>query len=133
VSRYLVDTNAWIHYLRGQSEVLRDRIDAELPNIVLSAIVTHELLAGVRSSTSSKRTQAVRELAENLPVLPFDLPAAEKSAVIRVYLEEQGIKIGPMDTLIAGQCLAHDLTLVTNNTSELSRVPGLTIEDWQSE
>ena len=31
---------------------------------------------------------------------------------------------------MADPALAHGATLVTNNTAEVSRVPGLTIEDW---
>ena len=132
MSRYLVDTNAWILYLLGRSEPLREHIDKELPNIFLSTVVAHELLTGVRSTSSAKYSDAVQELTRNLPLIPFDLPAAEKSAEVRIYLEERGMKIGPMDTLIAGQCLAHDLALVTHNIAEFSRVPGLKLEDWQS-
>jgi tRNA(fMet)-specific endonuclease VapC len=33
--------------------------------------------------------------------------------------------------LIAAIALANQLTLVTHNTAEFSRVPGLAIEDWQ--
>ena len=42
-----------------------------------------------------------------------------------------GIPIGPNDSMIAPIALAHGLILVTHNTSEFSRVPGLFIEDWQ--
>ena len=40
--------------------------------------------------------------------------------------------IGPYDVLIAGQAVARNLILVTHNTVEFQRVPGLRIEDWQS-
>ena len=39
--------------------------------------------------------------------------------------------IGPNDLLIASIALASALTIVTHNTSEFSRVPGLKLEDWQ--
>ena len=38
---------------------------------------------------------------------------------------------GPYDLQIAAIALAHRCTLVTNNTQEFSRVPGLRIEDWE--
>jgi tRNA(fMet)-specific endonuclease VapC len=60
----------------------------------------------------------------------LDEAAAKIAADITRNLSGQGIKIGPMDTLIAGTTLAHKATLVTNNTGEFSRVRGLTLEDW---
>jgi tRNA(fMet)-specific endonuclease VapC len=42
-----------------------------------------------------------------------------------------GTPIGPHDVLIAGQALARGLVLVTHNTREFRRVPGLVVEDWE--
>ena len=39
--------------------------------------------------------------------------------------------IGPNDLTIASIALSHGLILVTHNTAEFSRVPGLQIEDWE--
>jgi tRNA(fMet)-specific endonuclease VapC len=51
---------------------------------------------------------------------------------IRAHLADQGTPIGPYDSHIAAIALAHDLTLVTNNTHEYCRVANLKIEDWQT-
>ena len=56
--------------------------------------------------------------------------AAELSGEIRARLETEGQRIGPYDVLIAGIALAEQRLLVTHNTREFGRVPGLTIEDW---
>jgi tRNA(fMet)-specific endonuclease VapC len=40
--------------------------------------------------------------------------------------------IGPYDSQIAAVALVHALTLVTHNTAEFGRVPGLRIEDWEA-
>jgi len=40
--------------------------------------------------------------------------------------------IGPYDLMLAGQALALGVPLVTHNTGEFTRVPGLMLEDWQS-
>jgi tRNA(fMet)-specific endonuclease VapC len=77
-----------------------------------------------------------RELArlsvfDELPDYPFESTAAEQYSLIRVHLQQQGRLIGVYDLLIAAIALAHNLTLVTHNTSEFSRVPGLRLEDWQ--
>ena len=64
--------------------------------------------------------------------LPFDSQAAKEAARIRVQLEAQGKMIGPFDVLLAGQATAAGFRLVTHNTAEFSRVPGLLLEDWQT-
>ena len=38
--------------------------------------------------------------------------------------------IGPLDLIIAGHALEHQLTLVTGNLREFSMVPGLSVVDW---
>lgn len=63
--------------------------------------------------------------------MPFDDEAARHYGEIRATLETKGRLIGPNDLLIAATALAGDLTLVTHNTAEFSRVPGLRLEDWE--
>ena len=50
---------------------------------------------------------------------------------LRAELEKSGILIGPNDLQIAAVALRHGVTLVTYNTREFSRVPDLSIEDWE--
>lgn len=52
---------------------------------------------------------------------------------IRGHLETQGTPIGGNDLLIAATAIAHDFILVTHNTREFGRVPGLKMEDWEEE
>jgi len=51
---------------------------------------------------------------------------------IKVALRLAGTTIGPNDTAIAGHAIAVSAIMVTNNTREFGRVPGLTFEDWAS-
>jgi tRNA(fMet)-specific endonuclease VapC len=66
----------------------------------------------------------------NLRVLDYDRDDALEAGRVRALLASQGRPIGPYDTLIAGQALRHGLVLVTANTREFERVPGLVCEDW---
>jgi tRNA(fMet)-specific endonuclease VapC len=64
--------------------------------------------------------------------LLFDDLCARRCAEIRRELERSGLVIGPHDLQIAATALHHDLTLVTHNTREFSRIPGLRLDDWES-
>ena len=65
-----------------------------------------------------------------LEVLAFGGEAAAAYGRIRAALERAGTPIGPLDTLIAAHAVSTSVTLVTNNTREFQRVPGLEVEDW---
>ena len=52
------------------------------------------------------------------------------TAQLRAELARGGQPIGPYDHMIAGHARSQGLILVTNNTREFRRVPGLRIEDW---
>jgi tRNA(fMet)-specific endonuclease VapC len=49
---------------------------------------------------------------------------------VRAALKKQ--PIGPNNTWIAAHALSLQLPLVTNNTREFSRVPGLVIDTWMN-
>ena len=51
-------------------------------------------------------------------------------ATIRTHLERQRTPIGSNDLLIAVQAFTLNLTLVTANVREFSRIPNLKIENW---
>jgi tRNA(fMet)-specific endonuclease VapC len=66
-------------------------------------------------------------------VLELDKEDARQAGAIRALLDSRGTPIGPYDVLIAGQAVARNLTLVTHNTQEFGRIPGLRFEDWQTD
>ena len=49
---------------------------------------------------------------------------------IRTELESKGKTIGPLDMLIAAHALSLNLTIVSNNIKEFSRIPKLKCENW---
>lgn len=60
----------------------------------------------------------------------FDGAAAAAYGPLRATLEAAGTPIGPLDTQIAAHALALDVTLVSHNTREFGRVPGLKLVNW---
>lgn len=102
-------------------------------NSILGVGRQGELFTGAGKSSDPGRTLA-RQHAFLAPFvsLPFDDVAAHIYGAVRAQLEQAGTPIGPLDTQIAAIALANDCVLVTNNTAEFRRVPGLAVEDWEA-
>jgi tRNA(fMet)-specific endonuclease VapC len=132
---HLPDTNAWIGYLRRKEMALIQRFQqADPADIALCSVVLAELLYGVHRSPPAYRAHNMGLLAQlrsQFISLTFDDRAAEEYGKIRSHLAGTGNLIGPNDLMIGAIALASRLTLVTHNVGESSRVPGLTLEDWQ--
>jgi tRNA(fMet)-specific endonuclease VapC len=129
--RYLLDTNTVIALLNGHTTVLTS-LRAKTPSdVVLSAIVAHELCFGAYKSRNTAKNFALVEKLQ-FEVLPFDQGDAAQSGQLRAALAAAGTPIGPYDLLIAGQALARGLVLVTRNTRQYKRIPDLLVENWQS-
>lgn len=130
---YLLDSNACITFLRNRpSPVLRRIQQMQTQDMTLCSIVVAELYEGAyRSAQRAENLKKVISFTESFAVLPFDTAAAEIAGQHGADLAAKGLSIGPHDLQIAAIALAHDLTLVTHNVREFSRVGGLRIEDWE--
>lgn len=134
---YLLDTNAVVALLRNKPARVRERYrDAEASGdcLALSSVVLFELWYGVaKSSQVPENTERLRVLLSgDLDLVDFDDEDARTAGQVRAALEKNGTPIGAYDVLIAGQALRRGLTVVTANTTEFSRVTGLSWEDWTS-
>ena len=84
-----------------------------------------------RSARREQNLALLESLSATFVSLPFDSAAARSCGELRAALAGLGKPIGPYDIQIASIALANRLTLVTHNTGEFQRVPGLVIEDWE--
>ena len=136
MSFYILDTNICIFLLNQRQgfERIVQRMDGlERRRVGLSAITVAELEFGVAASKrQGDNFQRLERFLVDFEVLPFDRDAAKPYGPLRRVLQTQGTPIGPLDFLIAAHALALKATLVTNNTGEFLRVPGLTVEDWST-
>lgn len=129
--RYLLDANAIIALLNDTTSPIAKRVRRHTPrDFSVSAVVIHELYYGAFKSQRVEQNVA-RVDALQFSVLEFDEEDARQAGQIRAHLASRGTPIGPYDVLIAGQAIARELTLITHNTSEFQRVPGLKVEDWK--
>ncbi|MBL8449999.1 MAG: type II toxin-antitoxin system VapC family toxin [Dechloromonas sp.] len=129
--RYMLDTNICIYAIKQRPPSVIAALRAhEAAGIGISSITAAELHFGVRKSGSERNLDALRRFLEPLEIADFDLAAAERYGELRQRLGAAGTAIGPLDTQIAAHSLALDITLVTNNTREFSRVATLRLENW---
>nr|WP_210423968.1 type II toxin-antitoxin system VapC family toxin [Dickeya sp. CFBP 2040] len=131
----MLDTCICSFIMREQPEVVIKKLEqAVLRNqrIVVSAITYAEMRFGATGpKVSPRHIQLVDEFCARLDaILPWDRAAVDATTDIKVALRLAGTPIGPNDTAIAGHAIAAGAVLVTNNTREFARVPGLTMEDW---
>jgi tRNA(fMet)-specific endonuclease VapC len=132
MTRYLLDANAVIALLNDTTSNAALRARREKPSdVVIPAIVAHELFYGAFNSRRAAQNLAVVD-ALQFAVLEFDKEDARQAGEVRALLASKGTPIGPYDVLIAGQAVARNMILVTHNTQEFGRVPGLRLEDWQT-
>lgn len=128
---FLLDTNTLIYFFKGQGNVAERMLAQPRSQLLLSSIVLYELETGIaKSSDSKRRQQQLATLADAMTIAPFGKAEARAAATLRATLEKAGSPIGPEDTLIAATALSQRATLVTHNTREFNRVPGLKLEDW---
>jgi tRNA(fMet)-specific endonuclease VapC len=130
--RFLLDTNICIYIIKQKPpEVIKKFNDYNVGDISISSITVAELEDGVKKSQKVQQNQqALNQFLLPLTIVDFDYLAAQTYGEIRTNLEKQGNPIGALDLLIAAVAIAHDLTLITNNTKEFDRIPNLKLENW---
>ena len=132
--RYLLDTSVASDLVRNPRGVAAGRVASAGEGTVCTSIVAAaELRFGAAKSGSPKLADRVDLILSALEVLPLEPPADRHYGEIRQDLARRGTPIGPNDLLIAAHARALDLTVVTANMREFSRIPGLRVENWLSE
>ena len=129
--RYMLDTDICIYAMNARRPEVLDAIRRHASaGIGISTITAAELHFGAARSGSARNVEALGRFLAGLEVAPFDTVAATLSGSLRAWLASQGTPIGPYDNLIAAHAHALGATLVSNNTREFQRVPGLVLENW---
>ncbi len=130
-----LDTNAVIAAINRRQPNVRRRLEAALAGgtpVGIPTIVLFEMRYGIAKSARVQENAAILTafLALNVTPWPFEPEDAQEAAEVRAALERAGTPIGPYDLLIAAQARLRHAVLVTANTGEFARVPGLRTEDW---
>ena len=133
--KYFLDTNMIIYAVKGAYPSIMKHI-ASMPteNIVIPSMVLAEIEYGARKSKDYNKTiSKYKAFTSNFMTISFKEPSDFHYGIIRSSLEKAGETIGYNDYIIAATVLANDGILVTHNTKEFLRIPGLNVEDWTEE
>jgi tRNA(fMet)-specific endonuclease VapC len=129
--KYLLDTNIVSALYKFPTSSVAERVAGlAVGELGTSIIVAAELRFGYVKLASPRLERLIEETLASFEIAPWESPADFAYAEIRAHLERTGKKIGQNDMLIAAHAMALDVTLVTHNMGEFSRVPGLEIENW---
>jgi len=130
--RFMLDTDLCIALIKRKPAKMLDKLTSHAPGDVgLSTVSLAELRYGVAKSAQKERnSQALDEFLLPLEIADFDEMSAGSYGEVRAALEKAGTPIGPLDTQIGAHALSLGAVLVTQNTREFRRIPGLAVEDW---
>ena len=116
----LLDSNLVIYALQGRKQRVLAFISQH--EICVSVITKIETLGYHR--LEEQQEEALSNLFNGLPVLPITDRVVGETIRLR-----QLKKLSLGDALIAGTARAHGLTLATQNVSDFTEIPGLTVVD----
>jgi tRNA(fMet)-specific endonuclease VapC len=128
---FMLDTNIISHVLQNPlGDVARELRQHGLSSVCTSSIVASEMRYGALKKGSRRLQDTVAAMLDQIEVLDYDDIASHHYADVRHSLEILGTPIGSTDLFIAAHAKSLDLTFVTDNVREFSRVEGLKIENW---
>ena len=130
MSKFLLDTNICIYFLKGKFNLISKIEKIGLVNCFISEITVAELKYGAEKSEQIVENKKKVELLLNkFTVIPIytslDVYAKEKTK-----LSKAGNIIDDFDLLIGATALTNNLVLVTNNTKHFKRLKNLNVQDW---
>jgi tRNA(fMet)-specific endonuclease VapC len=134
--RYLLDTNIVLEPLKTPtSPNVITRLHQHKGELALSATVWHELWFGCRRLPQSRRRSELEYylneiVALSMPILPYDVDAANWFATIRAQLVSRGLPPSVADGQIAAVAAVNGLVMVTRNVNDFGSFSGLVIENW---
>jgi predicted nucleic acid-binding protein len=127
----LIDTGVLIRVERAGGATLDFSPWERYGDAAISVITASELLAGVHRATPEarrmRRSASVEAMLSVLPILDISLEVARAHAALVAALRRQGQTLGANDALIAATALASGYALLTTDTEDFSRVPGLEV------
>lgn len=135
MNRYLLDSNVLMHVVNkasGYGLIESRLLSARADTVLISAVTVWEIFrAAEKGKVPAKAAKAALAFISEFKAVPLTREAAALGGSMWARLAKIGLMIGERDSMIAGSAVAHGFTMVTDNTSEFGRVPGLVVENWR--
>lgn len=130
--KILLDTDICIYAINQKRPKALARVrEYQIGEVGISSITYAELRFGIENSTRvDENMERLERFVLPLEIVPFDAKAGQHYGRVRTDLRRSGYPIGSKDLLIAAHALSLDVTLITNNIREFTRVAGLRVEQW---
>jgi tRNA(fMet)-specific endonuclease VapC len=132
MTAYLLDTNHAAQVMAGPDALRELLVHRGQPDdrFFISITVLSELyFAAYASQHQVQNLQSVNRLLDHIPLLNFDLLAAEEYGRIRAELKTKGRPIPSTDVQIAAVARLHDL-IVLSADRHFQYVDNLQVESW---
>ena len=126
-------------FMSASGQKLEQRLQRSSDPAVIPIVSVQEQIGGMLARINQINNSSIDELVlayeslsrftdflEGFTRLPFDKEAAARFMKLR----KNGIRIGTMDLRIACIVMEHDAVLLTRNTKDFEKVPGLKFENW---
>src|SRR3989344_2541079 len=123
--QYLLDTNAVIYYVGGESRALETMLplmSTDEHTFILPSIVVTELWSG-KQNPQSVNTDVIEEFMYTLLMFPLDIPLAKSAGQLR---RTYNLSLG--DAIIAATTFAFGATPLTRNVRDFKKIPSLQIQ-----
>ena len=133
MSLLLLDATLLIDSERGAHDL--DTVIGDDDDVAIAAITLAELLVGVRLAAPrqrSRRRAYVDEIAESIPILPYDETVALEHANLLVAVRRAGRPRGAHDLIIAATALTFGRTVVSADRRAFDGLPGVVAIDRRS-
>ena len=133
---YILDTNAVSALMKGDQAVLARIQTLSKSDVFVPQPVLAEIAYGIERLPRSKRRESLQDRFElvraELQRIEWSDDISERFGTIKAVLEKKGQRIEDFDAAIAAHANQPAAVLVTANTDDMIRIPGLTIENWVS-
>jgi len=131
---YLLDTDTIIYILKG-NRVVENNLQRHYHDpIKISVITLMELYYGAyKSQKVTSNLAKIKTLQNSLEIIPLGQEIAEIFGIQKANLEKRGTSLDDFDLILGCSALAHNLTLVTNNSKHFKKIEGLKLTNWTEE